>query len=152
MASVNTTRAFFGDEAGASVRLDGMNGLWGGRRIYVSRAGRTVAQVVSRTKHEQRYEFTLDEARVRSLFAACVENDLLTVPCSERPGIPDETCLVVTLVNGAGERRAVHRWAGDRQARFDGVCALLSQIEALTAGRTPTYSGPFAWEYVPEGF
>jgi len=87
MASVNSTRAFLGDEAGASVRLDGMNGLWGGRRMYVSRAG-----------------------------------------------------------------RAVHRWAGDRQARFDGVCALLSQIEPLTADLSPTYSGPSAWEYVPEGF
>lgn len=154
MAKANQTQTFLGDEttwSAVHIELSDVQGLWGGRSIFVSGTGRVVVQVVTEGMYERRYEFALTEAEVRRLLQVCIANDLLTIRIAERMGIPDEARPEIALVNAAGERWTLAKWQGVRNARFDAIYAGLLGIETLTRSLEPVYSGPFMWEYVPEG-
>lgn len=154
--SPNQTQSFLGDESAwpaAKAQMSDVQGLWGGRRIFVYGNGRVVVQSVAEEMYEQRYEFVLPAVEVRRLLGTCIEKDFMTIrEDAGRMGIPDEAWREITLINAAGERRTVARWEGEKDSRFDAVYNELLHIEALIGNTEPIYSGPFEWEYVPEGF
>lgn len=146
MEHANSTRAFLGDENQwpvATIELNDVQGLWGGRRIRVTDGGRLVVQIVERGLIEQRYELLLSLADIRQLVNVLIENDLLTLHPEERPGIPDEARPAITVINAAGERHSVAKWAGVKDARFAAIYAEFLRLEALTQSIEPVYRGPF---------
>ncbi|MFQ5570559.1 MAG: hypothetical protein ACE5G0_12830 [Rhodothermales bacterium] len=153
--SANQTQAFLADEAtwsAVTIELYDVQGLWGGRRVLISGTGHVVAQLVSAGMYEQRFEFTLGENEILQLLKVCIENDLVTITCDKRLGRPDEARPGIILVNAAGDRCAISKWAGVKNARFDAIYTEFLRIEALTQHRNPVYSGPFEQAYVSEGF
>ena len=151
---MTTTLSLLGDPAGwkdAQIHLSALQALWGGWQVFLSGDGTAVVRHVSPVRREQRYKLTLTPDEVHTLFAACVENDLLSIPALQRPGHPDETMLELTLVNGRGERRTVKKWAGERQAAFETVSRPLFALTARLQEMIPFYTGPFEWPKPSEG-
>ncbi len=135
MERSNPTQAFLGDEThwpSVSIELFDVQGLWGGRRIRVTDGGQMIVQVVQRRMIEQRYELRPSPSDFRQLLSVLIDNDFLTLQPAERPGIPDEARPTITVVNAAGEKCTVAKWAGVKDARFAGIYAEFLRLEALT--------------------
>jgi hypothetical protein len=146
MEQVNATQDFLGDEtqpAAASIELYDVQGLWGGRRIYVEGTRRAVVQLIQPGMLERRYEFAPGDDDIQQILDLFVENDFLTIKPNERPGIPDEARPRITLVNAAGVKWAVDKWAGAKDERFDAIYRALLRLEELTKTLDPVYSGPY---------
>jgi hypothetical protein len=147
MEQLNATQQFLGDETqwpAARVELYDVQGLWGGRRIYVEGTKRVVAQLVEPTMRERRYEFALRQDDLKRLLDLFVENDFLTIRPPERAGIPDEARPSIRLVNEDGDEREVAKWAGVTDERFDRLYQALLRLEALAQEGEPVYRGPYA--------
>jgi hypothetical protein len=145
----NATQDFLGSETqrfAARIELYDVQGLWGGRRIAVEGATRLVVQLIQTGMHERRYEFAPDEAEIKLLLDLFVENDFLTIQPAERPGIPDEARPKITLVNAAGDKWAVAKWAGVQDGRFDALYRALLRFEKLTEEMDPVYTGRYKLE------
>jgi hypothetical protein len=134
MEQFNATRDFLGSEiqrAAAWFEFYDVQGLWGGRRIYVEGIKRAVVQLIQPKMLERRYEFAPGKDEIIRLLDLFVANDFLTIQPSERPGIPDEVRPRITLVNAAGDKWAVAKWAGVKDERFDrytGPCYVLKSL------------------------
>ncbi len=149
METVNKTQEFLGSEvqrSAARIELYDVQGLWGGRRIYVESARRAVVQLIQPGNFERRYEFAPGEAEIKSLLDLFVENDFLTIRPGERPGIPDETRPSITLLNAAGDKCAVAKWAGVKDERFDALYRTLLRLEETTKTLEPVYVGPYRYD------
>ncbi|MCL4304127.1 MAG: hypothetical protein KJ077_51055 [Anaerolineae bacterium] len=148
----NTTGIFLGPKAawpGASLELDAVQGLHGGRRIFIYGTGQALVQIVAPGQHEQRYEFKLARAEVRRLLQLCIEHDLVTIKPADRPGQPDEGRPTLKLGNDIHRFAIVSKWAGVTDPRFDAIYAALLQLETRVQDLTPTDSGRFDRYYKP---
>src|SRR5512143_1348873 len=146
MEQGNTTQVFLGDEAhwpAVTIELFDVQGLWGGRRIRVTDGRQLMVQIVQRGMIEQRYELRLSESNFQQLLRTLIENDFLTLRPAERPGIPDEARPTITVINAAGEKWTIAKWAGVKDARFGAIYAEFLKLEALTQSLEPMYRGPF---------
>jgi hypothetical protein len=149
---MNITLPFLGVPArwkDAQIHLSALQGLWGGWQVFVGGNGEAVVRRVSPLTREQRYKLLLNETELHSLFEACIENDLLAVPRPQRPGIPDEVMVQLTLVNAEGEYRTVSKWARDVLPEFEAVSRPLFALTTRTKDMIPFYTGPFEWPTSP---
>ena|SRR5258708_1729519 len=140
------TSAFLGPKphwATASIELSAIQGLWGGRNIYVAGPGRVVVKLVGSGMLERRYQFDLDAAEWTFLLAAFVEKEFLTIRPPERAGLPDEARPRISLVNAGGERHSVSKWAHVRDERFEGLYSRLIHLDKLALQLKPVYMGPY---------
>ena len=145
---MNTTGLFLGDPANwkdVQVHLSAMQALFGGWRVYVFGNRDAIVQRVSPVTQEKRYRLTFTESEFQSLLKTCIENDLLTVEPSKRPGHPDETMIQITLVNSKKESQTASKWAGDKRPEFDSVSRILFELTERTRNMTPFHTGPFDW-------
>ena len=145
MEASNATQTFLGEGTGrdaARVEMRDVQGLWGGRIIAAERE-KAVVRIIGRGMAERRFEIGLGQEEWNRLLDALIENDLVTIQPEERMGIPDEARPSITLVNAAGERHTVEKWAGVKDARFEAVYAAITRLEGLTQGIEPVYNGPY---------
>ncbi len=143
----NATLEFLGEPAqrsAARLELNDVQGLWGGRRITLS-AGRAVVQLVQTGMQETRFEFAPGDGEFERLLDQFIENDFLSIQPLERPGIPDEARPTLIFWNAAGEKKAVSKWAGVKDERFDALYQSMLQYETLTHNLEPTYRGPYSY-------
>ena len=150
----NLTQSFLGNPASwkaARLQLTSLQALWGGWVVTALGNGEAIVQHVSHVRLERRYRFDLGQVEVTALFEACVGHDLLALPGPQRPGVPDEIRMGLTLVNPQGEARTVTKWAGDRQEAFEAVMRPLFALTARTEKLEPFLTGPFDWPGVPGG-
>lgn len=130
---MNQTELFLGERplwSAASLELDDVQALWGGRRIVLQGDGTAVLNIVSRDGNQQTRHFALSQAEVAQLFQLCVAVDLVTMVMPERMGVPDEARPTLTVVNGNGRRHTVAKWANDKHERFDALySALLKAVK-----------------------
>jgi hypothetical protein len=146
MEKLTSTQVFLGDETywpAVSIELIDVQGLWGGRRIRVTDGGQMVVQIVQPGMIEQRYELRLSPSDFQQLLRVLIENDFLTLHPADRPGIPDEARPAITVINAAGEKWMVAKWAGVKDERFSAIYAEFLRLEALTKSLQPVYRGPF---------
>jgi hypothetical protein len=76
------TRDFLGSEiqrAAAWFELYDVQGLWGGRRIYIEGIKRAVVQIIQPKMLERRYEFAPGEDEIMRILGLFVKNDFLTI-------------------------------------------------------------------------
>lgn len=144
---INQTRSFLREPylwPGASLELDDVQWLHGGRRIFVYGTGQTLVQIVSPGPQERRYEFRLARAEVRRLFQLCIENNLVTIKPEERPGLPDEAQPRLRLASISSYYPCeVSKWAGVKDARFDAIYQALRQLETRTEQLEPVFTGRY---------
>ena len=149
---MNATEAFLGDPAGwthVRVALYDVHGLWGGRTCFVSGSGRVVAQIARVPQHEDRYAATVPPAEVARLLRALIETDFVTITFPQRPRRPDEACPTVIIDNAAGERRRVHKWAGDPHPGFESVYQRLHHFADQAQLGDCLYQGPLDPTFAP---
>lgn len=143
----NQTEEFLGKQTewpAAALQLYALQGLWGGRIITVSGAGRVVARLVSRGMWEQRYEWWLDAAATQTLFALLIYHDFAALSLTLRPGIPDETLSQLSLTNSQGTIITHAQWQNDSQPIFDALTAAILNLESQTETLEPVYAGPYS--------
>ncbi len=145
MKQTNSTIGFLGDEMqwnAASIELYDVQGLWGGRRISIGGLGTAVVRLVDPDMRERRYEFATGDA-FRRLLDLFIEIDFMTIKPPERAGIPDEARPSLTLVNAAGAKWTVSKWARINDERFDALYRAILSLEDLTKTMEPVYTGPY---------
>src|SRR5688572_2668911 len=149
----NQTRSFLREPylwPGASLELDDVQWLHGGRRIFVYGTGHTLVQIVSPGPQERRYEFRLARNEVRRLFQLCIENDLVALKPEQRPGLPDEAQPRLRLTSIDGWPREVSKWAGVEDAGFDAIYKALRQLEGRTEQLEPIFTGRYDAYHKPK--
>lgn len=139
MMTMNETQRFLGDKttwAQAAARLDDVQPLWGGRRVWVTGRGEVTVQVVAPGGHERQVGLLIHPAGWAALVQQFIDQDFLTISPAERPGRPDEARPTLTLTNPAGAQYSLSKWAGVPAPRFDVLYrAFLALAEqALAAG------------------
>jgi hypothetical protein len=142
----NQTRAYLREPylwPGASLELDEVQWLHGGRRIFVYGTGQTLVQIVSPGPQERRYEFRLGREEVRRLFQLCVENNLITLKPEQRSGLPDEAQPRLRLANISDYPCEVSKWAGVKDTRFDAIYKAMRQLEERTQQMEPVFTGRY---------
>lgn len=152
----NSTKIFLGNNKtwdNVKIILSDVQGLFGGRNIYILGTGKTVVQTVSPGQgglQEKRYTFNINKTEVNSLIEKFIENDFLTIKTSDRPGIPDEARPTITIINEKGNRFSVSKWAGDKNDRWDPIGFELLKFQNKTEKLTPIFEGRFDWNYNPD--
>ena len=149
---MNATEAFVGDPQGwARLRLElhDVHGLWGGRTCFVWGTGRVVAQIAPLPQHEDRYATTVPPEVIVRLVMTLIEADFVSLRFPQRPRQPDEACPGVLVVNPAGERRQVRKWASDPHAGFEAVYQALCKLADQARLGECLYQGPFEAAFVP---
>lgn len=115
----NGTGAFLGPESqwgGAIIRYRDMGDLYGGRDIVVRGSGDALVQVVSIRNDgspglwERQYVCQVFPKEVSRIFSSLLGNDFVTIEPEERPGVPDETRVMVALTNARGLRQGIETW------------------------------------------
>lgn len=130
---------FLGPEAEwarATLALNDIQGLWGGRAVTVTGAGGVRVEQRGPVLRNGHFTGQLSEGETRALYQLVVEQDFLTITVPFRPGIPDEAHPQLTLTNARGETHTVGKWARQAEARFDAVCAALNALASRVAGDT----------------
>ena len=126
----NATQTFLGNQwSRARVELYDVQPLWGGRNIFVAHSV-TVQRVLRGGREERRYLFEIGAEQHIHIIDLIIGNDFLTISPANRPGIPDEAHPTITLVNAAGEKVVVAKWAGVKDARFDSIYAAITHLES----------------------
>ncbi len=130
----NDSARFLGDPAewaGARLELADLHGLWGGCNVVLrGDGGCTVTRVRQPPLPDGTYEGRGAEAEAQAVLDRCIAQDLLTIRFPARSSIvPDETHTEITLINAAGARHTVGRWANDPpDPRFTAIYTDLLRI------------------------
>jgi hypothetical protein len=143
----NATARFLGDPSGwvaARVELADIHGLWGGCDVALAGDGRCVITRVRLPGYpDGTEERDLGPEVTWRLLEQCIAQDFVTIHFPPRPFIvPNEACSQVTLINAAGARQTVARWANDpKDPRFE---IIYTALRALAQGRDgdPAAPGP----------
>lgn len=136
----NDTTRFLGDPSGwtgARLELADIHGLWGGCNVVLRGDGSCTITRVQQPPHpDGTVEGRVAEAVARQVLEHCVAQDLLTIRFPARSSIvPDETHTQITLINAAGVRHTVGRWANDPpDPRFTAIYTDLLRIGQGDAG------------------
>ena len=136
---MNETAKFLGAEADwekASIALNDIQGLWGGRAVTATGAGGVVVEQRGPVLRSGYFTAQLSESETRALFRRFIEQDFLTIAISPRPGIPDEAHPQIALTNASGAAHTVGKWARQSEARFDALYAALNALARRLAGDT----------------
>jgi hypothetical protein len=150
----NATAKFLGSEtdwAKCKLTLKDVQGLWGGRDVYLACTGKVVIRVVGDGQVEKRYSLTIGADEAKAFRALCIEADLVAVKI-ERPRqvLPDTSHPTLILTNAAGEKYEMTKWGDATKApAFDKVYKAVMALEAKTKDLKPEFTGPYDWKWEP---
>lgn len=133
--------------------LRDVQGLYGGRVIYVLPDGSLVAQKVMPGPgglHDQRSEGSLDADGRRRLADLLVEHELRTMEVPSRLGVPDESLAVLTVRFRDGAVVNAQKWNGVAHAGFS---AIYGHLMGIATELAPQASAPVRYDHGwrPEG-
>lgn len=130
-----------------TLTLRDVQGLWGGRDVWIGADGAAHVRVVDRGA-ETRFQ---GKVPIDALQALLAKHDLRAIRIPDRPGVPDEARPVLILRTEKDVVR-VAKWAGQKDADFDALYGwLLTQAEAVA--RSPAlHRGRWDPAWKPPGF
>ncbi len=140
-----------------SVVLLDVQGLFGGRDLWIAADGKAVCRIVSppgrgeKGLQETRYEFDLSEEQRAALNELLRKHDFFSIRIRDRPGVPDEARPTVFVTSGA-RSHAVGKWANDRHRNFDPIYQALLGIADSAKKGEPVHRGAWDRTWWPEGF
>lgn len=141
------------------VLLD-VQGLWGGRDLWLSSNGTGMCRVVDQSGDtanpglsEKRYRLAISQTEVDALRSVLGRWDFATIKSSSRPGIPDEARPRIYLDDG-NKVNVAYRWMGDikKGDAFQEIYVALKKVVQAAAKGNPVHSGALNWKWYPEGF
>lgn len=135
--------------------LDDIQGLFGGRALYVAGDGAVALRVVrpeERGLRERRFEARWPGERMGELQELLARHGVATMVVPERPGIPDEALARLRVRWRSGREHEVSKWESDRHAGFDEVYGrLMGWLEESAADGRPTFEGAYDSAWSPPG-
>lgn len=134
------------------VALRDVQGLFGGRNLYLRADGRAVLQRVGPGMAETRYEATLRPAELAALQRLLGDHHFFAIEIPERPGVPDEARPSIEVTLAAGQHLTVSKWANDAHPDFDAIYAWLLAFEKRAATGASSHTGRFDYTWRPDGF
>lgn len=143
-----------------TIRLLDVQGLFGGRSVFLKRDGTAVVQVVTPPKTsypeggltETRFEFQLGREDADRIFASLRKHSFMGIQIQDRYGVPDEARPEITIRFASGESRSVVKWANDSHPQFDPIYQGLLGLERRTPSMKPVREGRYDPRWMPEGF
>lgn len=144
-------------DAFEQIVLFDVQGLWGGRDLWISADGKAICRVVKHPGgsatglHEARYTCSVPSNELTSLAQKIADNDFFQLKTPDRYGVPDEARPVV-FVKSASRSRAVAKWANDAHPAFDAIYAALMRIVRLAEKGAPAKECPYDRDWTPPGF
>lgn len=127
-----------------SIELLDIQGLYGGRNVFVSKEGPVLASLVESPKEERgliekRYIYNLDSQSFRNLVHEIIDNyNFLNLKIKDRMGIPDEARITINLTDKNGKTYSLSAWDQDGmdpityqksdKRKFDSVYVLLRNL------------------------
>lgn len=120
----------------ASFGMSDIHGLWGGHAMRVDADGRIVVELrVIGNAPPWFYRARLSDAGIADLDALLARHPVRTILRSTRPGIPDETCPSVSIVDAAGTY-SVWRWGGDGTPAFHAILRWCNDVARFVEAST----------------
>jgi hypothetical protein len=144
------------DELGQVVLLD-VQGLWGGRDVWISMDGKAVCRLVTRPQkgqsglQETRYSFELSKEQLATLAECLKKHNFLAIKTTDRYGVPDESRPVIFVKSSEGTH-AVAKWANDKHKDFDPIYESLVKIAESGTKGTEIGQGSVERGWYPNGF
>ncbi len=138
----------------ASVALYDVQGLYGGRNLYLTGEGTLLVSTVTPGLREQRHRLQLPAADVAALERLLFDaHPIGAIAIPERMGVPDEARPALRVTTRAGAEREVAKWANDVHEDFDALYRALLALEtrAVEEGER-VFDGEFSWDWRPDGF
>lgn len=138
------------------VLLD-VQGLWGGRDLWISGDGKAVCRFVGPPAEgqtgtqETRYTFTLPEKQLTQLLALVNKHRFFSIKIEDRSGVPDEARPSIFITSGS-MTHAVGKWFNDKHEDFDPIYQHLRSIADLGKKEKATHQDVFDWDWKPDGF
>lgn len=133
--------------------LRDVQGLEGGRNVYVAADGSVTVQVVTPTETglaEKRYEFQLSDDQRKALLKLLDQHPLAKVRIPMPPGIPDQARPEITLQRSGGRITTVAKWDDQRHPDFDAIYAYLLGLEKAAQQKKPVRDGSYDPDWWPE--
>jgi hypothetical protein len=133
--------------------LRDVQGLHGGRNVYLRENGTVVVQGVSPTGtglHERRFEFALSEQQSGELQQLLVRHPPGKIRLPARPGIPDQARPEITLVTRDGAVTTVAKWDDDRHPDFDALYGYFLRLAREAEDGHPVWEGDYSNSWRPE--
>jgi hypothetical protein len=134
------------------ISLRDVQGMWGGRNIFLSRDGTLWVQAVARGLQEKRYKLTLSAEAINDLEKFLSEHRVEEIAIKDRPGVPGEGRPTIELTTTEGKVIQKVKWANDKNEQFDTVYKQLILLVPEDGRETPVFSGAFDHNWKPEGF
>ena len=139
------------------VLLD-VQGLWGGRDLWVAADGKAWVRYVAPPKkadqpglQEEIYKFSITEDGMKTLLGLIREHHFFAIQIKERPGVPDESRPMIYVRSGERER-TVAKWGSDKNPDFDPILQFLLKSAAEGKKGELLFSRALDRSWKPEGF
>ena len=155
--AVDCTRAQTSEQKLYQIVLLDVQGLWGGRHLWISLDSNAVCRFVGPPKEgesglqETRYEFAVPEEQLSSLFELITKHSFFLIRTKDRYGVPDEARPAI-FVKSEAKFNAVGKWANDEHKDFDPIYKFLLKIAESGKKGKKTYQGTFDWNWKPDRF
>ncbi len=144
----------------SKIVLQDVQGLWGGRDLWLSSSGTGMCRVVDHSDdpanpglQEKRYRIAISQTEVGALRSVLGRWNFVAIESSSRPGIPDEARPRIYLDDGK-KANVAYRWMGDvnKGDAFQEIYVALKKVVETAARGNPVHSGTLDWKWYPEGF
>src|ERR1700709_2267856 len=96
------------------ISLRDVQGMWGGRNVFVSSDGTVWVQAVARGLAETRYKLAISTAAGGELEKFLAEHGFEAIVIKERFGVPGEGRPTINLVTTDGKTVEKVKWANDK--------------------------------------
>ncbi len=128
------------------VILRDVQGLWGGRDLWLNGDGRLIVNIVDprkRDKAASQYGLQLPGTQLADTAKLVAEHSFFKIEIPNRPGVPDEARPTITVRLTDGTEKTVAKWSNDKHADFDAIYKhLLTLCELATKKGKLLFQGP----------
>ncbi|MBN1997141.1 hypothetical protein JW935_06285 [candidate division KSB1 bacterium] len=139
------------------IALLDVQGLWGGRDLWIAADGTAYSRVVVRPEEgqsglqETRYQFKVSDQQISALHKLFRDHRFCSIHTEDRYGIPDEARPAIYIRAGT-QACGVAKWANSQHQGFDSIYAFLLGIaENGLQGKQISY-GTYNWQWKPPEF
>lgn len=134
---------------GAQVSVSNLHGLWGGRHILLTGAGRTIVRLSPLPQEQQLHELALTPNETHHLLGLFAQHDFLTITFPARALTPDEGGITLTLRNAYGQEFTLtrHDHDLDEGGRFAAIATPLLALADRVAAAQPSTDAALAARY-----
>jgi hypothetical protein len=139
------------------VLLD-VQGLWGGRNLWIRSNGSVIVLIVTNTMRpesglqESRWVGQLSARQMNALGRLLEEESFLSMRVPSRDLLPDEGHPTIWARMKSGKGALVSKNSGDAHLGFDAIYEHLLRLARLKAGRQRIGKGAYDWDWHPAGF